>query len=513
MSEANEPAVKTIKRRNLLFIGIGLAGLLLIIYIAGGFFLPDLIKSSYRFKNCETVLNLNNIYTGIYPSALVGKSIDGAVKECALYYLATSSEGQKAWQDSYNAYKAYLSTYPEGLFTDEAYQHSAVVLIAWAKDSETQGDYSQAVTNLKLVLASYGKATAAKEASGLMPDAYLGWSRELCDKSDFSGAENADKEFIDWANQAQDAQVAKSAQTELAQTYFAWGSALQSQKEFQSAKDKYDLAISSEPQPASASGPAAQAQAAQVKLYTEWGDALLEQKDFLGAIDRYQKALSLSKSDDQPAAKDLLANAYLKWADDLSAGEDFRGALNKIGDAGKNAASDAMKKSLDGAQKSVYQAFSKSTGRQAQQAMKDAAKAVCEDKKKPDLPIFGLDTGNVHAVTYGVDDRLPESALAQTPGSMHYVACIELVTKTVEVKTFLWARLVREQYSWNVTLRNADDGQVSASRSFEGGIAPPLPEITRSNYMDILLGSSYQRYRGTNPDIADLANWLLTVMK
>ena len=486
---------------------------LLGIYLAGNFILPNSIKSSYQDKNCDQVLALDNFYANVYPAFMADPSIADQTKECALYSFALENEEKKVWRDAYNAYKTYTESYPQGLFVSEAYEHSAVVLTASAKEQLAAKKYSDSVETINLVLQSFGKASAAAEATSLMPEIYIAWAKDQRDSSDFSGAENTLKAFKTWAESAEKTEDIKSAQRELAQTYLDWGLALQAQKQFEDAKTKFDQAVSTDPEPLASAGPAIRAKAAQAKLYTEWGDAFIEKNDFAGAIDRYQTAISFFESKDQPLAKDQVAAGYLKWAANLSGSEDFLGALKKVAEAAKNTGTEAGTKSVESAKSDTYTAFSKSSGSQARQAMKEVVKNVCEKNKKPDLPIFGLDESLVLAGIYGVDDKLPENVAAKTPGAMHYVACVEMSTETLETKTFLWAKLVREKYTWTVTLRQVDTAEIVITKSIEGGTPPPIPEINRSNYVAILLGGTFYRSRGSNPDVADLASWLLTVMK
>jgi tetratricopeptide (TPR) repeat protein len=295
---------------------------------------------------------------------------------------------------------------------------------------------------------------------------------------------------------------------------------LQTQKQFDDAKAKLDLAISTDPQPLATSGPAAQAKAAQAKLYIQWGDDFLAKKDFAGAIDHYRTAITLSESKDQPAAKDAVANAYLQWAASLRDTEDYLGALQQIEEAGKNTGTGAAVKLVESAKTDTYTAFSKSSGTQAQKAMKDAIKAVCAGTK-PDLPIFGLDKYNVRAALAGTDYSLPDNVLAKTPDALHYVACIVIETVKVEKRDIpIWTgsgwtngQMVREKNNWHVTLYRVDNAALVQKTDIAGGNPPPLPAITRSNYISIFTGGIYQRYKGSDPDVVELANWMLGVMK
>jgi hypothetical protein len=61
------------------------------------------------------------------------------------------------------------------------------------------------------------------------------------------------------------------------------------------------------------------------------------------------------------------------------------------------------------------------------------------------------------------------------------------------------------QYVWNVTLRKIDTGKESQTTIIEGGnpTALAVENIDFTTY----------NYFGPKPDIADLADWILTVME
>jgi serine/threonine protein kinase len=496
-------------------------------YIGGSFVMPNMIKAIYQGKNCELALELDNIYASLYPASLADKSIASPLNECAIYSLASDNEQQKAWKDSYNSYKIYTDTYPTGLFAAEAREHSALTLTALAKEQTAQKKYNEAIGSLNLIADRYSDITnAATEATNLIPEVYIAWGADLRNSNDFIGSENTLKAFTTWAGRLKKSESVKSAKYELAQTYLAWGLDLQSQKKFDDAKTKLDLAAATDPEPLSDAGPTAQAKRARVELQNQLGDELLEQKNFAEGIEQYKAALNFS---DQPAVKDTIVNGYLKWAASLAADEDFSEAFKQVNEAEKNASTDTARKSVLDAKDSIYLAFSMSSGEQAQKAMEDAVLTICRDGKRPDLPIFGLDKDHIFASAYigpDVDAKLPDSVAAKTPGAMHYLACIEQESKIIDTTTInnygaKPATLVREQYTWHVTLWKLDTlnpGESAQTQKFDllGGTPPPFPspnKMSHEDWLDILFGGSYQHFRGQPPSMDDLATRLLTTMK
>lgn len=485
------------------------------LYLGGNYLLANSIKSSYQSKDCEQVISLAGFYTSLYPALIADSSIAKLVSECGLYSLALEDEQKEDWQSAYNDYKTYAQLYPEGLFAVETQEHSALALTSWAKEQLAEKKYSDALANAQMILQNFAQTTAAQEAASLVAEIYTHWASDQRDSSDFAGAEETLKTFKAWAENARRPEDAKSAQRQLAQIYLDWGLAFQEQKQFENAKMNFERAISTDPEPLAKSGPTAQGKAALAKLYTEWGDTFIEKDDFTSAINFYQSAISYLESEDRPAAQDKITSAYLAWAASLSDKEDFLAALKKVDEAAQTAATETGKKSTENAKSDTYTAFSKSSGSQASQAIKDATKTICEKNKKPALPIFGLDKDNILAVVYGVEDKFPDTVIAKTPGQAHYIACIDVELKAVETKSFIWAKFVREQYIWHITLMKTDTGQVFKSLDMEGGTPPPIPDVNRSNALAFLFGSAsdYYAYRGDGPDITQVVNWLLKTMK
>ncbi|HXQ39283.1 MAG TPA: hypothetical protein VN843_35110, partial [Anaerolineales bacterium] len=415
-------------------------------------------------------------------------------------------------------------SYPNGLFVTEAHEHRAVVLTGLAKEQTSQKEYAEALGNLALILKDYGDTSVAEDAAGLNIEAYTAWGTDLRKAGNFEGAEKVFNEFRAWTESNQKTEYTSAAQREISQTYLDWGLALQSQKQFEAAKAKLEMAVMTDPEQASSSGTAAEVKANQTKFYGEWGDYLVEQTDFARAIEQYETAVSLSDDKNQPAAKDAVANGYIQWAIGLSAEEDFLGAQRQLELAREKAITGSMKKSVDDARQDVYIAFSKSSGEQAQQAMKDAAKIVCDQHKMPSLPIFGVDQEKFLVGINGVDESLPKNVVATTPGEMHYVACIEEDSKIVESVihtessyffnpnppyTKIKVEFNRIQYFWTVTLRKVDTGKEVESTMVEGKDPPPFP----TDPWEIAAAVTSPQYFGPKPDLADLAEWLLLVIE
>lgn len=232
---------------------------------------------------------------------------------------------------------------------------------------------------------------------------------------------------------------------------------------------------------------------------------LVGQNDFPGGLAQYKVALELSDDENQATAKDAILHGYLMWADALVKDEDFIQALEKINLAEADPGTDRGKNDVETARAKTYVAFSNSQGKQAQEAMQDATRVVCQGKKQPELPIFGLDNNNIRASVFGVDAELPENIAATTPGEMHYVACVEEALEITKLSQAVCCLVVYQRIEWRITLRRVSNALEQSKTTLLGGL-PPDKQATRY-YLPL------EYIVGAHPGVADLANWLLTVLK
>ena len=521
MSESPQENPSSHRRRSkLLFIVVILTVIILpmLVYAGGDFFFPGMGKTAYQNGDCETVLSRDALYRRLYPVTAGYKSNSNSVTECAVYSLATSNEDAGKWRDSFNAFRVYSDAYPQGYFVTVSHERGAIVLMELIKEEMSQNKFTDAVGEINFLLNEYGDTSVAVDAEKIKVDILMAFGVELRESGGFAGAEQIFKEINAGAQDNNDAEIVRSSQLELAQTYLAWGDALLSQDKFAEANVKFDLAASTDPDPSSASGPSAQANAGRVGLYSQWGDYLVAQKDFANAMKRYETAGILLEKDDPVAAKDIVAGGYVQWAKEAYSEEDFLGALVLLDFAQANSEAAITKRLVDDTRANLYQAFSYSEGGQAKRAMEDAVQIVCEHHTQPSLPIFGKDGENKLAGIYGVEDRLPKSVAAKTPASLHYTACIDEDTKLVGTLTLpisatqfggppgvVQITYANYQYVWNVVLRYVDTGDEILTTVIEG--VPPADLIPFN--IDITTFS----YFGARPNIEDLANLIADVAK
>jgi tetratricopeptide (TPR) repeat protein len=436
------------------------------------------------------------------------KTISTPIEECRQYLSALKTEQEGQWQEAYDAYQAYTASYPNGLYAGDVHEHSAAVLIKIARDQLEQKEYEKALATLNLVISTYSDTSISTEARTLFPSLYTSWGEGLRESGNFEQAQQVFTAFQTWSQNNQDGEVAMDAQGELVKTYLAWQLALQSEKKYEDALSKLDLAGSANPD-------AEEVKKSRSDLFINWGNDFLARNEFSTAIEKFKLATAVMDAAD---ARDALANGYIQWAADFKAKEDFLGALDELKLAQDAASTDDMKQSVAAAFTETYTAFSSSTGPQARRAMKEALKTICEKKKQPELPIFGLDQDTARYGIYGIDDKLPDDLTAKTPGEMHYVACID-VEERVIASDINYVRfrtpdrnyipigflLSRVKIFWHVTLQKIVGTEEYASKTFEGGDPPPITEKGSE------LGNVTNF--GKPPSLDELKQWLLSTLR
>jgi tetratricopeptide (TPR) repeat protein len=503
------------KSRTKLIVAVLSALLLVLIYGAGFIVLPVTIMSNFQGRNCDTVLSLHKAYTALYPGFMEDTTLPVFVNECQSYLTASSYEQGENWLAAHEAYQAYSSTYPNGLFAAQAHEHGALTLMNVVKEQIQQEQYKEGLAGLELILSNFADTDVSAEAWPLIPSTFVSWGSGLRDEGQFEQAEQAFYRFKIWGQDNQKPDSEMSAQRELAQLYVAWGLSARSQKQYENALAKFEQAISADSQSEFAS--TEQAKAGKRSVYVEWGNELLEHDQVSEALEKFGSAVSLADGEEDDGARDALAKGYLHRASDLSADEDFFGALEHMETAQESARTQDMKQAVEVVLQETYLAFSASTGRQARQVIGEALVSVCKENDTPEYPIFGLDEETVRVGLFGVEDQLPEDLAARTPGEMHYVACVQVERRVPEVDgSYAWFRgpagifrvtldeVRRIQVFWTITIREIETVKILGTETFEGGPPPPFPKGGASGGGDL---------EGPPPPQDALKKWLLSIIQ
>ncbi len=529
MAETIKPTRSIWKILLWILVPILLIALLGGLYILGNLSVAPMMRAAYNNKNCAEIQKWDQIANTFYPATKrIYPELDGYVNECSAYSAAHEKFVSQSWEEAHSAYEAFEAKYANDKLANDAHQEHGQVITEVARARLAAGQFQDATDHANLVLANYADTPSKKDANLLIPEIIVQWGASYRQNQEFVSAEAKFKELDAWARANASQEYVNRSKNELAQTYLTWAQTLEAQEKYTEAIEKYETAAKSDPEPQRSDSPAAQAMAAIPKIHIKWGDGFLAQNKYSDAFAHYQKAADLSKPEEQPAIKDMIARGYHQWTDQLIEEKNFIEALNKADQAQQAAGTDALKKELEGMRNEIFTTFSNSSGAQVEAAMNDISKQVCEQGKPYKYPIFGIDPNNKQFLLYGVETRLPADMLAKTPGAAHYIVCIEIQTKVIETRKLptlyygylvynealgLFIQMAREQYTWNVTVRNTQTGEIVKQNSFTGSLPPPLPRITMANAYSIVSGGHYQRYRGNNPDFNQIVAWLKTLVE
>ncbi|MDP1544505.1 MAG: hypothetical protein Q8L87_00675 [Anaerolineales bacterium] len=497
-------------------LAIGALIFLILLYYGGGFLLTRQVSNLYSERDCASLIHSAEYVERFYPSKIASFTDPARVQaiECAAYLKADSLREKKDWKAAHEAYLAYQSAYPDGIYAAEARDFAADALFEMASEQRRRQDFSGAVDNLTALLDKFGNTPAISKTKAALPEVYLEWGLECRVEEEFAEAETVYLSLITWAEQDEEQTYVERGQTELAQNYFDWGMDLQSNKDFSQASSRFDKAITTDPNPDSTNSIAAKTRAHLPGFQRSWGMYLISQGKYAESIAHYENSVKLSLPQDVGSAKDALSQAYLNWAEALRAKEDFQQALEKIKDAGNSGATENSKKNSEDARADTLDLFSISKGTQAQKIITDATNSICKNGKPLEtLPIIGtLDEKRLRLS--GVNLTLPGNVLAQTPGNLHFIACAG--EKEVTLQNCPYSRsgygtithwIKRIRYEWQIKIYNSQTGKLVNQKTFQGS----APQYCPARYSFGLSSTVY--FRGDKPTTPTVTDWLATQLK
>lgn len=517
--DSNAPKPKSSMRWLWLIPILGLAGMifLVILYYGIGLFFTRQVDTLHTERDCIHLVNSAEYVEKFYPVKIAPftDAPRAQASECREYLKADALYGKKDWEAAYKAYTAYQTTYPKGIYATDALDLAANSLYKLALEQRNQHNYSDAVHNLSMILDKYKTAPIRQQAKSILPELYLEWGGECRADLEFTEAETVYKSLDNWATTEHEQEYVTRVHTELAQTYFDWGKQLQQGQEFSQASTKFDLAISTDPSPASGNSIASQTRTYLPKFQYSWGVYLMSQGKYSEAIGHFQTRVTLSTTAEQTVAMDDLSQAYLNWAEDLRTKEDYHQALEKIEDALESAGTDDYKTKSDTAQADTIFSFSRSKGTQAQTIILDVTKNICNSGKVLEtLPIIGI-SDTKRMTSSGIQLYLPNNVLAQVPGDLHYVSCIAVKEVTVQscpysssgygIATY-WIKRIR--YDWQVKVFRTQTGTIFKEKSFPGSSPESCP---RTHSFSITQSTHY--HKGDVPSATTITDWLASLLK
>jgi tetratricopeptide (TPR) repeat protein len=486
-----------------------------ILYYGGGFILTRQVDNLYTERDCASLLKPVEYVEKFYPVKIAPFTDPARAQatECRAYLKADTLHKNKDWKAAYEAYLAYQAAHPKGIYTKEAHDFAADSLFELAFKQRAQQDFSSAVDNLALLIEKFSDTPTISKTKSALPEVYLEWGQECRAESEFTEAETVYLSLTTWATDEEEQPYIERAQTELSQTYFDWGKELQKEKDFSLANSKFDKAIAADPNPNSTNSVSAQIRTYLPGFQRAWGEHLISQGKYPEAIEHYKTSVKLSASKDTISAKDALAKAYLHWADALRKKEDYNHALTRINDAREAAATDNSRKNAEDALASTLDLFSKSKGSQAQKLITDVTNSICQSGKPLEaLPIIGI-SDEKRLVISGLNLSLPSNILAQTPGSLHFVTCVEAKEVTLQTCPYSktgygtmthWIKRIR--YEWQVKVYRTQNGSLLTQKTFQGSAPNSCP-------WSYTFSSTTDYFYGKKPSETAVTDWLATLLK
>jgi tetratricopeptide (TPR) repeat protein len=499
-------------------IGAGVIALLVLLYYGMGFVLTRQVDGQYTGRECQKVVELAELVQKAYPLKIAPftEPALGQSRECQAYLSADDLYRQKKWEKAYQSYWAYTKGYPTGIFSKESTDLAADSLFAWASEQRENREFAGSVDALKLLLKYFGNTPSMPQAREILPQVYLEWGVELRSKTQFSEAEMVYLSLGEWAQSENDQFHIASATAELAQTYFDWGMDLVRKNDFELAETRFARAMSIDPNAKDANSPAIRAHDYMPDFHRAWGKYLISRENYKEAIGHYETSIELSKAEDVTESKNILAQVYLDWASFLHGRGDYYQALDKITLSKESAVTDDARTKADAERVTVIDQFSRSIGTQAREIISDATQIVCSNGKPDDpLHIIGI-LENKRLTLSGLSLTLPGDILAQSPGSLYFVACGE--EKTVKVQSCPY-RLIgsgggatywieRIRYDWVIKVYRAQTGKLYKQKTIQGSTPESCP-YTHS----FSIGTTTHYHYGNNPSTVEALDWLASLLK
>jgi tetratricopeptide (TPR) repeat protein len=501
---AREKPSASIQRRpagKSLRIGLSIFGILLILYLAYGFYLAAPVGSLYAAGDCQGVARIYSRVRRFY-SFPVTSFIGARGPECALYADGQAAAARGDWQAAYQSYSSYHQNYPQSVMTG-ARALAAQSLNSLAREQAAAGHYEAAIQSLTL-LTQYTDQPEAVDALKAIPQAYLDWalalSRDGYYDAALEGLRAIPERYVNFP-QAQQAAAAVPS------VYIAWGRALANEGSYADAQERFRLALASAPD-----------QATRLWLlrllpgyYAEWAASMMAEGKYADAVGLYQAARALFP--DAASVDAGLAAVYAGWAQGLVDKGDFDAALRKMDGALQAVGDGSARSRVEAERAQILAAFATSSGDQAQAAIESMSKSLCETQVIPeDLPaIFGTDGANFFMRIWPVDSALGADAdyVAANPSQMKYVVCVE--NRIAKYQSCPYAgghTLIRQRRSWDVHMYNTSKGDLVGKTILVGDVPAACEPV---HYFST--GSLVDYNTGPFPDYAKLKYFISQHLK
>jgi tetratricopeptide (TPR) repeat protein len=452
---ASEPQVKKTKRAFPVKLSIALFAVIgvLAFYLGYGIKINQQVRVLFSAQKCTEVVQFES-FKNLFPRVLFSSffGLYTRLDECQADLSIEQAVSAQDWALAYTKIEAYLSQFPNGIFTSQINDLAGEVLYAWSKGLVVQNDYSAAIEKLKLVQDKYPTSKVARTALDAM--------------------------FVD---------------------YILWAKALLAQKNYPNS-EKYLILVSSHA--LASEGQVQQANQELGKLYLEWAKAQVESGD----LDRGLKHLERARELDPGLADydQLINHVTLLQALALAESADFDQALEKTRKASETTQAEEAKAEAVAVQAKILDGYAHSSADQARAQIAAAIGKTCS-QQLPDLPIFGLDPENIRfGMSAPFGTQLPADWLASRPAELHFVLCASESEPIIQSCSYPGEyTLRRKRYVWTVNLYDLVTGQLYQTTELEGSVPRTCYQ---GDYFSA--GLKTKDVYGDRPTVGQITDWL-----
>lgn len=530
------------------------------LYVGRGAGMRDQALAAYAAADCATVQGLGATLAQQYdlPGLAYVADVAPAVAACTALGGAAATAQAQNYPDAVAAYDAFLANRGATPLAPRAAAERETAIFAWAASQRSAGQYAaalqtyallaradadqarraddaaaqtyvewgeadlaagrvgEAITRWKDLLATYPDNAASAAIPATIGDAYLQWEAVLAEAQSHEDLQQVYAEELDWAASRDDDALIADAQLRQASALLAWSEALRQQGDYEGAWAKNDLAARGDPAPSAAGGPAAQAVAARPALLREWAADLIKKQRYQDAIQRLRQARDLTAPADTAAIQaidEAISQAYLGLIAFQSGASNFQAALRTVEEALTYATSDAARAAVEERRAATIDAFARSRGNEARDAMSAAMASLCGEGSMPAAPSFGLADADVRLLLSGDDAAIRRimsaNINAQSPAELHYAACASSESRIIERCPYDNGYTVHRYREYlTVSVYAISSGRRIAQQTFSGSPADACAFVE-----SFTIGRLVKAKYGGDPDLDALVAWLKGILE
>lgn len=408
--------------------------------------------------------------------------------------------GDGDYQSAIEKYETVLKAYPGAPTARQARRAAAETYAEWAAQLQKAGKLEDAVEKYQILVSEYADTPAATQARPTIAETYVEWAGQLQEAGDYGRAATNYQIVLD---QYSDTPAAARALEGAAATYAAWAAQLAEAGKYEEAVEKYQVVLSEYPDASAA----AEAKEAAAETYYEWGSELHKGGRYSEGIEKYKAAASeFPGTKSASIAQVAIGRAYNDWGTTLRSQRKYIEAMGKFTLAKQSTSDPDVVAAADKGYSDALWDLSQDTSGEGKQVMDEALAGAC-DGKPAASPAVGLSKDEPGKALFGGwEFTLPNDLKAVKPAHFRYVVCLTKGTSVVErcgPYCCPTGYVVRQQYWWNIKVRDTRMAQVVAEKTFYGP-APRACQQTES----FPIGASEKYLSGDAPSANEVVNWL-----